>query len=293
MLLLAISLASQLHFGPHAIGYRQIGDVSVWYPAQRSGTPMRLGDYYGESLKPFGLFLASTGLSSDSINALFDAPMHARRDATPVRRAFPLMLIAQGNHQDAPDQAVLSEFLASHGYIVASTPSPMIRTPMRSEDEIGTFAAKQAGDLARAIDVASSTMKVTPGPIAVIGHSFGARSALLLAMQNPRITKLVSLDGGIGTATGSAGIPKINAVHTPAILHLYEDLDPFMKPDFAFLDSLHARAEKIPGMHHVHFTTIGFAAAAMPDLAKITHAGSEIGAAVGTIAQRTLEFLRR
>ena len=46
--------------------------------------------------------------------------MHVRRDATPLQRAFPLVLIAQGNRQDAPDQAVLSEFLASHGYVVAS-----------------------------------------------------------------------------------------------------------------------------------------------------------------------------
>jgi dienelactone hydrolase len=293
MLLLAISLAAQLHFGPHAVGFRRIGDVSVWYPAQRSGTPMKLGDYYGASLKPFGLFLASTGLSSEAINALFDAPMSARRDATPLKRAFPLVLVAQGNHQDAPDQAVLTEFLASHGFIVASTPSPMIRTPMRSEDEIGTFAARQAKDLARAIDVASASLRVAPGPIAVVGHSFGARSALLLALQNRRVTKLVSLDGGIGTATGAAGLEAVDLARAPAILHLYEDLDPFMTPDFAFLDTLRARKELIPGVHHAHFTTMGFAAAAMPELAKITHAGGEIGESVGKIAQRTLEFLRK
>jgi pimeloyl-ACP methyl ester carboxylesterase len=40
----------------------------------------------------------------------------------------------------------------------------------------------------------------------VVGHSFGARAALLLAMLDPQVAAVVSLDGGIGTASGRASL---------------------------------------------------------------------------------------
>lgn len=40
--------------------------------------------------------------------------------------------------------------------------------------------------------------------VAVVGHSFGARSALLFTMQHPELRGLVSLEDGIGTSNGIA-----------------------------------------------------------------------------------------
>lgn len=224
--------------------------------------------------------------------------MFATREGAPARTAFPLVLVAQGNGQDAADQAVLAEYIASHGYIVASVPSPMIRQPMTDQSQIGSFAEAQADALEAAMARIPRMLAIRKGRIGVIGHSFGARPALLLAMRRPSIRALVSLDGGIGTATGASEMkaaPSFRArAELPATLHIYEKLDAFMKPDLAFLHGLRIRSlrlEATEDMHHVHFTTYGFAAATIPEFAKLTNAGPGIEGSIRKMAQDVLRFL--
>ncbi len=57
----------------------------------------------------------------------------------------------QGNQEGAIDQAVVAEYLASHGYLVVTTPSPMRRTPMQADSEVGRAAERQALELGRAL----------------------------------------------------------------------------------------------------------------------------------------------
>jgi pimeloyl-ACP methyl ester carboxylesterase len=172
---------------------------------------------------------------------------------------FPLILVAQGNGQDAADQAVLAETIASHGYVVASVPSPMIRQPMTDQSQIASFAEQQADALAAAMLRIGRIFRTRSNRVGVIGHSFGVRAALLLAMRNRSIGALVSLDSGIGTANGTRELQAAPSyrgkAELPATLHIYETLDSFMKPDFAFLRSLRIRRlrlQKTEGMHHAH-----------------------------------------
>ena len=51
-----------------------------------------------------------------------------------------------------------------------------------------------------AVDRAATLPFVDARKLAFVAHSFGARSALLAALQEPRTAALVSLDGGIGAA---------------------------------------------------------------------------------------------
>jgi len=133
--------------------------------------------------------------------------------------------------------------------------------------------------------------------VAVVGHSFGARAALLVAMKLPAVFALVSLDGGIGTATGIESLRKAPSyrpdAQLPPILHLYEELDSFMKPDFTFLRSLHFKElllEPTSEMHHVHFTIYGFAA--LPELAAATGATERTPAAAAAVADRVRRFVQ-
>jgi len=206
--------------------------------------------------------------------------------------------VAQGNGQDVADQVVLCEFLASHGYVVATTPSPMRRIPLEHEEQIAPLAEFQATELASAAIKIRALLPVDTTRIGVIGHSFGARAALLLAMRNPRVRGLVSLDGGIGTSTGVQLFRAAPSFHAdaklPATLHFYETLSTFMQPDFTLLESLHTerlRLERTSGMHHIHFTTYGFAAAAFPEVARVTHATKETRGNVTQVARETLAFL--
>lgn len=296
------TLWAGLTAGAWPVGYRHIDNVSTatdaWYPAATGGTTLSMRGYLGAGASEFAGFLTSAKVSETGVARYLDSPMAARRDAPAAAGAFPIIALAQGNAQVAADQAVLGEFLASQGFIVVTTASPMRLTPMKSEDEVGRFAETQANDLSRAIDAVSTWPSARSSVRFVVGHSFGARAALLLAMRDPKVRGVISLDGGIGTATGLDSYrraPSFDANKASApILHFYEALDEFMKPDFTLLKSLPARLTLRPlaGMHHSHFTSIGFGAAAMPELAALTKAGPEIRQSLRTMADEVLAFLQ-
>lgn len=273
--------------------------VSAWYPARGDvRSPMQFTDYLGEGRAAFREFLTGAGVSSDGVERYLGARMRAGRAAPAIRRPFPLILVAQGNQHGAADQTPLCEYLASHGYVVATTPSPMIRKPMTDASQIGPFAETQAAELRAAIDAVSRRFPFRQHQIAVVGHSFGARAGLLLAMTDRRIGALVSLDGGIGSATGVEAMKRsqwFRTGHVPPVLHLYEREDAFMQPDFTLLQSVGARAlhtEQVFGLHHAHFTTTGFAAAAVPELAALTRAPADVAPRLAQVADRTLRFLK-
>jgi dienelactone hydrolase len=300
----APALWAGLKPGAYRVGYRRItsagGVVHAWYPTAASGRRLRFREYVAGDSARLASFLGQTGLTRTTIDRLFASSLYAAPAPPPLARNLPLVLVAQGNGQDAIDQVVLCEYLASHGFVVASTPSPMLRTPMQREDQVGELAEAQATDLVTAIEAATTDMVVRTERIGLIGHSFGARSALLLAMRDRRIAAIVSLDGGIGTATAVEPFRRAASFSAdaslPPLLHFYEELDAFMKPDFTLLRALRFEdlvLERTVGMRHVHFTTYGFAASAFPAFGAATRADSSTAGGVANVAQLTLAFIRR
>jgi dienelactone hydrolase len=310
--------------GPHPVGFtllnrrddsRPLPDgtgrpvqVGLWYPASRAPqprppVPLRYADYVQASasettlvepspearetaLASYRGFLARQGLAEAGVSAWLEAPLFARRDVPAAPVPSPLVLVAQGNGGAVPDLAVLGELLASHGFAVATTPSPVrLGHRLESEADVRPVADAQAQDLAFALELLRKDRRVDVRRIALVGYSFGARAALLLAAREPAVKALVSLDGGIGTASGGEWItPKaLDAARfgTP-ILHVYEDADAAATPDFSLLDALTQADQmrvKVDGLRHHDFITLGFAKAALP----------ELGAApeeVTTLAQR-------
>ena len=298
----APALWAGLQPGSHPVGFRRLGEgsaeVDLWYPSAAGGRPMRFADYL-EDTAGTARFLRGAGVPPLEVSGLFEAPLLGRADApAQAGNERPLVLVAQGNGQGASDQAVLCEFLASTGYVVASTPSPMRSKPLESEDQVGAFAEAQCADLAAAIGAVAAVLPVDTTRVAVVGHSFGARAALLLAMRNPRVRALVSLDGGIGTATAVISFRAAPSFHAdaplPPILHFYERLDPFMTPDFTLLRSLAARSldiYEVRDLHHTHFTTYGFAVGVSPGLARVTHSTTATPRAVRNVAVKVRRFL--
>jgi dienelactone hydrolase len=320
-----------LHPGPDPVGFRVVeardaarGDrplqVAVWYPARPlpAGPPVTYRDYFALTVSQsdfhaptagevdraasgFVAFLSRQGIPEATGWRWMAAPMLARRDAPALGGRVPLVLVAQGNGEGAPDQAVLCEYLASHGYVVATTPSPMAITgPMKSEGEIGTRAEEQARDLQFVAHAAAKWSNVRPGGLAVVGYSFGARGALLFAIRETGTRAFVSLDGGIGTSLGRSQMEKSPLFDTAGVraplLHAYEEEDAFMKPDFTLLREVaHGGLELLAtsGMHHVHFSTVGFAAIAFPEMAKSTHAGPGLSESLARVARAALELLDR
>jgi dienelactone hydrolase len=288
----------------------------VWYPARETSLArltyreyfLSTPSYQASSPIPdpghkefdeFVTLLKSRGAPDAVIQKWMSAPMLAAVDAPPSGRRFPLVLVAQGNAQTVQDQAPLAEHLASYGYVVATTPSPMrVTGPLTDEREMGPRANEQALDLACARGVVADRPDVLGPRIGLVAHSFGARAALLLAMLDPGVAAVVSLDGGIGTATGRTSLEALpsyraDAVRAP-ILHFYEKRDGFMTPDFGLLRSLTAADRWLvaaPALHHHHFTSLGAVSIGYPSVRPAIAATAATAQAYTSVARATREFL--
>jgi dienelactone hydrolase len=327
--LAAPPLWAGLEPGPHAVGFgvalerdaarplkaapRPV-QVGCWYPTRgASGTALTYGDYFvlsaneldGHALSDddrrkaivgYKNQLLKSGVRGDIVDRWFASPMLARRDAPVIGGALPLALVAQGNFHSLHHQAILAEYLASHGYVVCSTPSQTrISGPLESEDAVAPSALEQAGDLEVARRHAVQKFTIDAARLGLAGHSFGARSALIVAAR-ANAGALVSLDGGIGARQAKQWVTKVPEIDparigTP-ILHLYEDGETFSTPDFELIERMAAARRmlvKIDGVRHVDFTSIGFAGAAVPGLG--TNPTSDYATRVTIIAVFTRRFL--
>ncbi len=287
--------------GPHGVGVARARgadpEVTYWYPALAGGRPAKLRDF-SQRWEGLREAITSAGLTETAARAYGDASVKARWDAPVESGKFPLVLIGQGNLQDALDQAVLAEIVASHGFVVATTPSPTLTSPMRTADDVGPTAQKQAEDLLKAASTLAAVGVVDTSRIVVIGHSFGARAALLLAMHDSRIRALVSLDGGIGTSTAQESFTQApwfsRERETTPILHFYETADASMTPDFTLLRSLATRdltLRELKGLEHPHFTTAGFQAVVDEPWRRLTGMGPQGPASLLEMMETILRFL--
>jgi dienelactone hydrolase len=291
--------------------------IAIWYPAASSTSPLTYRDYLllstreltfapaepameREAIAEFSSPLFSAGVKPDEIESFLSTKMRASRDAAPLPGRFPLVLLAQGNGQSAHDQAFLAETLAAHGYVVATVPSQArIDGIMKGEQDIPAHATQQAADLAFALRALRAEPQVRAArKYGLVAHSFGARSALLLAMKDSDAAALVSLDGGIGDKVGKGQLEHTKGFNpakaTLPLLHLYEVEDRFMVPDHELIRSL-GRANrwlvKVDGMRHVHFTSLGIAIRSLPALAARTSADQRTAAAWDAMAEATTSFL--
>jgi pimeloyl-ACP methyl ester carboxylesterase len=111
--------------------------------------------------------------------------------------------------------------------------------------------------------------------VGVVAHSFGARSALLLAADKSEVKALISLDGGIANKMGKEWIDQATDFHrekfTASLLHLYEDIESYMLPDFDLLKTLRRSDRyliKVQNLHHYQFASFGMASAVIPRLSE-------------------------
>ena len=280
--------------------------ITVWYPAVRSAGPrVTYGQYFDLTATERGpasdsaiagaragyrSFAVEHGLADSVFTQWLAAPMSAVRDAAPLKNRNPLVVIINGNGQSAQDQSTLAEYLAGRGFVVATMPSyTRISRPPESEADIGTGAEEQADDIAFVVSRVRARSDVDATRLGLVAHSLGARGALLYQMRTNAARALVSLDGGIGTATGREAMEKAPSFDTSRltipVLHFYERLDGFMTPDFTLLEQL-TRAPvwlaQTSDMHHIHFTSLGAWGGRVPAV------GALVGATPRTVSEYEL-----
>lgn len=190
--------------------------VNLWYPASPTDAArMRHADYFDLTLhEQPALELLARELSAYARDvtsqetvgvgeADFDQTQRAAfadlletatasaRDAAHAPGPFPLVLYHAGYGSSFEDNAVLCEFLASHGYIVAG--SAFLDG---SGESLNIDADRDSeADLQHLIRVAGAHLPVDWNHIAMIGHSGGAHTALrFLSRVSTPLDAAVMLD---------------------------------------------------------------------------------------------------
>ena len=184
--------------------------ISVWYPTQKSASasPMPYSGYLhvrvpDQSFADFNKRVEDYDYKSVrnyfQSQALFDellkTPTASYLDARPSKGTFPLVVFSLGQNDHTLENIVLWEFLASHGYVVATVPqigtSPrrfqlLVHDPLMYE--------AQVRDLEFVIQQMHELPYVNADKLALMGHSFGGIYSLLTAMRNSKVDAVVGLD---------------------------------------------------------------------------------------------------
>lgn len=184
-------------------------EIHVWYPAAgASGEPMVYADYIlaaqgsagsdrnaaaADVLKTYKARPIRWGASEKRLDEILARAMLARRDAAPAQGPFPFILYAPSINADPYENAVLFEYLASFGYVVAAAPSVGLREPEMSIDRAGARA--QLGDLAFVFGRMCQEPWVDQKHMGVLGFSWGGMTAPLFAIQHLGIDAIACLDG--------------------------------------------------------------------------------------------------
>jgi hypothetical protein len=236
----------------------------LWYPARvRTGARLRFGDYLdaGAGAGAFAAHAAELGGDSLEIRAtlpeLGALATAARRGARPATGRHPLVLFPA--YRSPATTAVLAEYLASHGIVVAVIEMTGTSEP---DPEISLSGLEtQVADLRVALAELAAEPFVDATRLAAMGVGFNASAALSLQLRHPGVRSLVSLDGGIPTQfedrflkrtpyfdPAAVRIP-ILAIHSP---HASIDTSLWNQYRYADRSLLH-----FPGMTEFHFLSFG------------------------------------
>ena len=186
--------------------------VGVWYPARPTNrAPMRDVDYRmlqqrketlgapragdreaaAAGLKSIAQFGLGLELDDAAIAAALERPFSAVRDAEPATGVFPLVL---GGLEGPAAAAPLAEYLASHGYVVLSSPSlSAVGSQQVNAPQLALETQTRNIEVLRGI--ALTLPYVDPTRLGVIGVNFDGMAALNYQLRNMDARAVVSLDG--------------------------------------------------------------------------------------------------
>jgi len=205
------------------------------------------------------------------VQELMSIKMTGVRDAAPATppdsAGFPLIIYHAGeNHAE---NAIMCEYLASHGFVVATTPSMGSRrfqlqpTPADQENLIR--------DREFILVHINQFPFIDKNRLGVCGYHFGGATALLMQMRNSDIDAVAALEGSF-ILPDFIELAKQNPAYNPARAHvplmlLYTDTPP---PDMSMVDSLvYAKkyAVKLAGLRSIDLSGYGVMALRVSDTA--------------------------
>jgi hypothetical protein len=175
--------------------------VYVWYPAApTSAAPMRFDDYIRMALGDFHTTILpvplAKGLEAVALEKLRDSSVRAVRAAPAAPGRFPLLVLGQGLFYESPlSHFALCEFLAAHGYVVAT--SPLVGTRYRLVNLTVEDVETEARDMEYVMAEAMALPFTDAGALGIIGYDLGGMAGLIVTMRDPEVDAFLSLDSGI------------------------------------------------------------------------------------------------
>ncbi|MEK6152174.1 tetratricopeptide repeat protein [Flavobacteriaceae bacterium 3-367] len=213
--------------------------VCVWYPAVATGqTPIKYEDYFFLKAHEVGRtvltkegrerliaeFIETDPVNRDVLDRELNAPMKAVKNAPfEEKKRFPVLIYGPSWWSTAFENALLFEFLASHGYVVVSSPSvgPETREMPISRISVET----QARDMEYLLSILDKFPNADPHKISLGGFSLGGLSNVLMMARNRSVDAWIGLD------------PSIHEAYDFFKDSPYEDYRRFTKP-MLFINSL-------------------------------------------------------
>lgn len=298
--------AIKLDFGPYTIGfrhyvahdstrtYKRIFDwnnrsiprpipISLWYPSDAkiaASERMTILNYM-EILKDEEeweylpneqilnwFYYPNTTANQDHMRE----PTHALEGIMASAGKYPVVVYAPSYQASSIENFLLCEYLASHGYIVISSPGRGTENRFLeggTEKDMET----QVRDLEFLIGVVMQLPNADRDQVATMGFSFGGLSNVLLQMRNRNIKAIVSLDGSVKYQFATLQKDpffNIDNVDVPFIHMAQKDIpeqvmeedhiDPTLNHTFQLYDSLKyskAYRLKVNNFTHSCFSTLG------------------------------------
>ena len=195
--------------------------ISLWYPAVPASPaqPMKYGDYLHHDgpadFREFNQALDQSDMESwksdvsdlpqpnATLARVLSMPVAAFSTVPAAPGRFPLLLFSGGKASRADANVELGEYLASHGYIVATVPQ---LGPSDKKIELGSSPQEisfHADDYDAALPLLRKLPEVDFHHIAAAGHSAGGEVAVELALRHPEVSGVIGLDASYGTTGGA------------------------------------------------------------------------------------------
>lgn len=180
--------------------------VSLWFPSQKQtqNSQMNIGDYMvilkeeeeWEVLPNERILEWFYYSNSDKNKSHLKEKVKAIKNTKPLQNKFPIVVYSPSYQASSVENFALCEFLASHGFIVISSPS---RGTENRFLEGGTTRdiETQARDIQFLINEVGNQSFADINKIAVMGFSFGGMSNVLAQMMDKRVKAIICLDGSI------------------------------------------------------------------------------------------------
>lgn len=203
--------------------------IYLWYPALKSNKKtMNLYDYVQMAAGDFNIpknqkqknpqpvlpVQLKKGISKEKLRILLKENVLSIRDIPAEKGRFPLLILGQGLYYESPlSHFFLSEFLASHGYVIATC--PLLGTHYRMVNINIADLETHVRDLEFVLGHARTLPFVKSGELGIIGFDLGGMAGLILTMRNPDVKSFLSLDSGINFSHFS-GMPSSHPSYNEA-----------------------------------------------------------------------------